>query len=142
MAFPSEKVASQKLATRYAPFAALTIVAGMSASTRIISDTGRAERGTVGLALGPAVKMGLLGKSHQVVVLRLHEDWDEGGTEASQRCTASGERWFDLIGNMDSALAGCVVVMFGLDQRMKQLGGVRNGSVDQFAFPFVLDVFA
>ena len=86
------------------------------------------------------IVMGLLAKSHQVGALRLHEDWDESGTESSQRCAASGERWFDLIGNMDSALAGRFVVLFGLDQRMEQLGSVGNGSVDQFASPFALNI--
>jgi hypothetical protein len=93
-----------------------------------------------GLAL-PVIKTGLPAKEHQVEALRLLEDLDESGTESSQRCAASGEHWFDLIGNMDSALAWRVVVLFGLDQRMEQLGSVGNGSVDQFASPFALNVF-
>jgi len=84
MAFPSEKFAPQSLTARNAPLAASTIVAGMSENTSI-SGPGRAERGTVGLAMGPVVIMGLLAKSHQVVALRLQEDWDESGTGPSQR---------------------------------------------------------
>jgi hypothetical protein len=85
MAFPSEKFAPQRLAARNAPLTASTIVAGMSESTRSISGPGSPERGTVGRDLGPVVKIGLQAKSHQVVALRLHEDLDESGTDASQR---------------------------------------------------------